>query len=765
MDNNEYKLRMEQLVKVLDEEKYSVASKLADSLDWRRVTNIKNLNIIAKAYRMVKDYEQELEVLQLAYGQSTTGRAILENLIKCAINLEDLNLSIKYYNEYIRLFPNANTYYLKFLLYRLQGASRQELISILKEHYNGADEKAMFDLAVLYYREGMINQCIDTCDDIIMFCHPCNESYKAMELKMKFMPLNEVQMEKYREKHKNIEVPKPDSKEVRLKQEDLPDDIVIPEYSPSQENAEKLQEDLSMSVKSLMNEEEEIANPQFFTKPQKGFDTDEEVDLQIPGQMSLEEMLTDLRIKKEEALTDYRNKKEEAVNMIASYRNSTGPLHMEQSDTNPYLSPEALMTARTKELSVDRIVTSPQVQKPGSIPPVALGETQSLDLMKDIMQDLSMIKGNGFDEEKEDGFSYAEEEFFKNDKSEVEGASYETESFNEDADDREPDPELQEDLRMEDHREPEYPQETRNASDSDFDHLDEAEIDDRNNESDISDKDRYEEEAEDNVPDYYNPVESVPEEDGGYPDLTDTKEDFTLTQMHKQTLGYFANIPDFNRSLSKAIRYLSSGKRYMAISSISQDNRVNLSKRLIEAAHKDMGNTNVKLAISNGAILNEKNISDVFEKISGGFLIIDEVSDLTIPTVERIYGSLLIHPDIGLVICDVESDLKTFFELNSQLAELINVRVRLPILTNDELTNFGEEYAQKKGYVLDEMAKLAIYDTIGRLRQSENMVTVAEIKELIDKAINKKESKGFGLFGRNRAAGNVLQEKDLLIKG
>lgn len=718
MDNNEYKLRIEQLAKMLEDEKYSVAAKLADSLDWRRVNNIKNLNMIAKAYRMVKDYEQELEVLQLAYEHSTTGRAILENLIKCAINLEDLNLSIDYYNRYVKRFPSANTYYLKFLLYRLQGASPQELIAILKEHYNGADEKAMFDLAVLYYREGMINQCINTCDDIIMFCHPCAESYKAMELKMKFMPLNEVQMEKYRQKHRNIEVPTIKSKEVELKAGDLIEDIVIPEYSLSEERTNKLQEDLSMSVQSLMKEDS------FGMERGREHGIHDENDFQIPGQMGLEDFLV-----------DFQNKKEEAFHMIASYQNPKPVQEKTQNeDDSPYLSPEALMRARTKELSIEKIVKDPKIQKTNLIHPVGMGETESLDLIKDIMQDLSLIKGGAEEEEETENPITEPLDTDESESKEVFlNSSIDTEIV---------EAHSQQDAEEEDI----------------FGHQEgnETEI-----EEDSSDLEENQEETE--VPDYYKPKDihdntEKEQREEAY------SEEFKLTQSHKDTLGYFANIPDFNRALSKAIHYLISGKKYMAISSISHDNRVNLSKRLIEAAYRDIGNMNVKLAVSNGKDLNKKDIHAVFEKIEGGFLVIDEAADLTIPVVEKIYANLLLQSNIGLVVCDVEKELKSFFDLNGKLADLINIRVRLPILTNDELINFGEEYAGERGYVLDEMAVLAIYDSIGRLRQSEKMVTVSEIKEIIDKAIAKKESKAFGFFGRHKKANNVLQEKDLLIK-
>ena len=90
MESIEYKARMNQLYKMLDEKNALGAAKLANSLDWKRASNVRDLNLIAEVFRNVKDYEQELEVLKLSYSKSSSGRAVLENLIKCAIELKNL---------------------------------------------------------------------------------------------------------------------------------------------------------------------------------------------------------------------------------------------------------------------------------------------------------------------------------------------------------------------------------------------------------------------------------------------------------------------------------------------------------------------------------------------------------------------------------------------------------------------------------------------------------------------------------------------------
>lgn len=703
MDSNEYKIRMSQIHKMLEEKNALGAAKLADGLDWRRSSNVKDLNLIAEVYRGVKNYDQELEVLLLAYNKASSGRAILENLVKCAIELKNPELAVQYYEEYIKVFPN-NTYkyYLKFMLKKAQGATYRDQIVALEEYlYFEHNEKGMFELAYLYHQEGMVKKCVEMCDDIIMWFHPCEESYRAMELKMRYVPLNEFQIEKYRQKHKNKTVKNDIQK--APDNNGLVDDIVIQDFSTDGYDTDAFAFDLSKGVQSVLEKQ--------------GYDNDDndnDDNAQIPGQLSLEEMMCDIKSKAQTAVHSFKEQ------MELPYRY---PIN-----DNPYLDSEELLRAKTKELSIGEIVSDKELHNEAEKPKVDLTSTQSFNIMQGIENDLASILGDS-----DDTFAEAP---YKNDytinKEPIVEPVADFNTYNEENKAAQP-----------------LADETLDINDT-FDEQAKQDLTSEINSLFIND---------DTIAEQNKAEGSVDDNSDSFEEQS-LQGDYTLTKKHIKTLGYFATIAGFDRALAKAINLIKDGNRCMAISSLSEDNRVALAQKLLEVAYSDLNHSSLRIAVIKGEALNLKNIDEVFDKILNGFIIIDKVSELTVPTVDNICHNLKARVNVGIVICDNESELKGFLEMNPALEKLIDVRIHLPVLTNKELASFGEEYAASQGYIIDEIAKLAIYDIIGQLQKGEIVVTVSDIKTLIDKAIAKKESKSFSFFTKSKSGVHVLQEKD-----
>lgn len=702
MESIEYKARMNQLYKMLDEKNALGAAKLANSLDWKRASNVRDLNLIAEVFRNVKDYEQELEVLKLSYSKSSSGRAVLENLIKCAIELKNLELAVEYYKEYIRVFPN-NTYkfYLKYLLIKMQGASHSDLAKVLEE-YCGIehDEKAMFELAYLYHIDGMVNKCVEKCDDIIMWFHPCDESYKAMELKMRHVPLNGFQKEKYHQKHFNDENIQKNNKTPL--NTDVDSEIVIPEYPLDGFDSDAFAADLSKEVKSVLQNEDNDTS-------------------MIPGQLTLEEMMSKLENKKNAAVAGIEqqtftpdSKSSQTESDLPPYMPLPNPMN-----DNPYLDEGALLRARTKNISVDKIVNNKSLHKEDLKPKVALSDTQSFNIMKNIESDLASIlgKNQSFDENNAENSDIDTDIIENNYENTVENIIPDT-NISENTSVQDTDP-LEEDFNIV--LETPLPVNLE----EDFNEINEAQT-----------------------------TENI--------DSQSLEGDYTLTSKHLKTLGYFSIIAGFDRALAKAINLLKDGNRCMAISSLSNDDRVMLAQKLLQVAYSDLGNNSLRIAMITGEAINNKNIDEIFNKIEEGFLIIDRAFEITVPKVEDICFNLKMKPKVGIVICDNEKNLKSLLELNKDLEKFVDVRIHLPILTNKELAVFGEEYAAEKGYIIDTAAKQSIYDTIAQLQKGETVVTVSDIRVLIDKAIKKKSSKVLNLFTKNRSGVNVLEEDDFI---
>lgn len=739
MESIEYKARMNQLYKMLDEKNALGAAKLANSLDWKRASNVRDLNLIAEVFRNVKDYEQELEVLKLAYNKSSSGRAVLENLIKCAIELKNLELAVEYYKEYIRVFPN-NTYkfYLKYLLIKMQGASHSDLTKILEE-YCGIehDEKAMFELAYLYHIDGMVNKCVEKCDDIIMWFHPCDESYKAMELKMRHVPLNGFQKEKYHQKHFNEE--NKHKKNTVPVNTDMDSEIVIPEYPLDGFDSDAFAADLSKEVKSVLQNEDNDTS-------------------MIPGQLTLEEMMSELENKKNAAVAGIEQQMF-APDSKSSRSESDLPPYMplpNPMNDNPYLDEGALLRARTKNISVDKIVNNKSLHKEDLKPKVALSDTQSFNIMKNIESDLASIlgKNQSFDENNAENSDIDTDSIENNYENTAENIIPDT-NISENTNLQDTDT-VEEDFNVE-------PETTFPVNpEEDFNEIDNAQT------TEIYENDSLKEDSLEDEATIKSDFENYNQDDTQ--DLINTENidsqslegDYTLTSKHLKTLGYFSTIAGFDRALAKAINLLKDGNRCMAISSLSNDDRVTLAQKLLQVAYSDLGNNSLRVAMTTGEAINNKNIDEIFNKIEEGFLIIDRAFEITVPKVEDICFNLKMKPSVGIVICDDEKNLKSLLELNKELETFVDVRIHLPVLTNKELAIFGEEYAAEKGYIIDTAAKQSIYDTIAQLQKGEIVVTVSDIRVLIDKAIKKKNSKVLNLFTKNRSGVNILEENDFI---
>ncbi len=199
MDKYEYKVRSEELSKLIDEEKYAEAVNIADMIDWRRVKNITMLLKVAALYRTGRRNEDSRAVLLLAYDKYPTNRSVVYLLCEVSIELDDVVAAIEYYKEFVKLAPRDNgVFTLRYRILEAQEASLEERIELLEElKKRDYQEEWAYELAYLYHRVGLATKCVEECDDIILFFGDGAYVMKAMELKMLHVPLTDVQQAKY----------------------------------------------------------------------------------------------------------------------------------------------------------------------------------------------------------------------------------------------------------------------------------------------------------------------------------------------------------------------------------------------------------------------------------------------------------------------------------------------------------------------------------------------------------------------------------------
>ena len=199
MDKYEYKVRADEIKRLVTEGDYAAAMEICDTIDWNRVKSVMMLCTVSDIYKINRRYEDSKNILLLAYDRHPGGRQIVYSLCELSIKLEEYVQAIEYYKEYAQLAPkDAGLYILLYKLYEAQDASLDERIDTLKKlKEREYKEKWAYELAYLYHRNGNVTDCIDECDELILWFGEGKYVMKAMELKMLHAALTPDQQAKY----------------------------------------------------------------------------------------------------------------------------------------------------------------------------------------------------------------------------------------------------------------------------------------------------------------------------------------------------------------------------------------------------------------------------------------------------------------------------------------------------------------------------------------------------------------------------------------
>ena len=233
MDKYEYNLKLEEIDKLVDQRDYQEAAKLADTIDWRRVRNVRTLCLISEIYEASQRLEDSKSLLLRAYRRSPSGRSILYRLVEVTTAMKQYDEALEFYTEYVQAAPHdTNRYILKYNIYKGRGSSPEELIGILEE-YLGQEytERWAYELATLYQQAGQIQKCLAACDDLVLWFHSGKYVIKALELKQRYAALTPKQQEIYAQRFDQEEEPDPeeDLEENVMRKTEKPDEDVLAE--------------------------------------------------------------------------------------------------------------------------------------------------------------------------------------------------------------------------------------------------------------------------------------------------------------------------------------------------------------------------------------------------------------------------------------------------------------------------------------------------------------------------------------------------------
>lgn len=779
MDKYEYKLKLDEIKNLMAKKQYTEAAEIADSINWRKVRNVNALMKAGDIYAQIGRYDEAKEILLMAYDRSPIGRMIIYKLAEIAIKTKEFDEAQEYYDEFVEIAPHDNLkYILRYEMNKAKGAGLDVLIQILEElKEQEYTEKWAFELAYLYHQAGRSEECINACDELILWFGDGPYVEKALELKMLYQPLNRAQEDKYRQfKQRKDGI-------VEVRPEDyLESGEIIKEpvqIKPVTTNAEKfntvnLQEELARSMQQIMNatEKEEVADtmqgikkiveeipylqiPQDEEAQKERFadiPTDEEIDgslkinfqemlgedydgqmrmvvpeksaleAQITGQMSIQDILEEWEKTKraaEKALQEAEQQKLESAKAKALAE--AGDIMERLADVIPQL--DAGLTS--KELLEKEYL--------GKLPEEEAG--QLVANMNDILQQQidSISQANA----KIDEFLAAG----------VPGQNGELAAGAADAMEI---PEG-EGIAAADEEEPAGTEEMTELSPEE--ELPEIALPDdiaeevaATESEEVLPKIQLEPEAETEDAKPEEKLPEIAEPDLDEDNIGERKPITHLSKEQKAIFTYFVPVsgmePQICQAMEGSIEHLEKGIKggNILIQGARGSGKTVLATALVKAIQNEIGKPGKRVGKIDAVSLNQKNIPELLKKVAGGCLIIEKIGGINRETAVKL-SLALEADDTGILVIaeDTREGITKAMGRDESFARRFTEKITLPIFTSDELVSFAKSYAHELTYEIDEMAVLALYNRISNIQRLDRATTLTEVKEIVDEAIANSE--------------------------
>lgn len=786
MDKYEYKLKLDEIKNLMAKKQYTEAAEIADSINWRKVRNVNALMKAGDIYAQIGRYDEAKEILLMAYDRSPIGRMIIYKLAEIAIKTKEFDEAQEYYDEFVEIAPHDNLkYILRYEMNKAKGAGLDVLIQILEElKEQEYTEKWAFELAYLYHQAGRSEECINACDELILWFGDGPYVEKALELKMLYQPLNRAQEDKYRQfKQRKDGI-------VEVRPEDyLESGEIIKEpvqIKPVTTNAEKfntvnLQEELARSMQQIMNatEKEEVADtmqgikkiveeipylqlPQDEEAQKERFadiPTDEEIDgslkinfqemlgedydgqmrmvvpeksaleAQITGQMSIQDILEEWEKTKraaEKALQEAEQQKLESAKAKALAE--AGDIMERLADVIPQL--DAGLTS--KELLEKEYL--------GKLPEEEAGQLvanmndilqQQIDSISQANAKIDEFLAAGVPGQNGEAAAGAADAMEIPEGEGIAAADEEEPAGTEEMTELSPEEELPEIALPDDIAEEVAAAEAEEVSDAAEEVLPKIQLEP-------------EAETEDAKPEEKLP--EIAEPDSDEDNIGERKPITHLSKEQKAIFTYFVPVsgmePQICQAMEGSIEHLEKGIKggNILIQGARGSGKTVLATALVKAIQNEIGKPGKRVGKIDAVSLNQKNIPELLKKVAGGCLIIEKIGGISRETAVKL-SLALEADDTGILVIaeDTREGITKAMGRDESFARRFTEKITLPIFTSDELVSFAKSYAHELTYEIDEMAVLALYNRISNIQRLDRATTLTEVKEIVDEAIANSE--------------------------
>ena len=776
LDKYEYSLKLDQLKALCLEGKYEEAADIADSVNWNKVKNVNALVKAGEIYEKVGRFEDSREILLNAYDRSPIGRTIIYRLAEVAIAMGDFEGAQEYYDEFVDIAPHDNQrYVLQYNIRKAQKATPKELIPILEDlKEQEYTEEWAFELACLYHKTGEVEKCIDACDELILWFGDGPYVERALELKMLYQPLTKSQEEKYlRFRHEREGKTVIGAEEMERAGEYVHETVAIPQITlnPSRFNTTNLQEEIAKGMQQIMDatEKETVVGTMDNIKqiveeiPYINLPVEEPVTEEGAYIETDEEIDGSLKINFQELLgEDYDGQ----MSLVMKEK-----ARLEQQITGQMTIAEVLEEWEKTKRAAETALKDAEQRKLDSAKARALQEAEGI--MERLNTVLPKIEAGVTPQE------MIEEQYIQKANAilDQEIARLNTENERLAA-------EIAAEVRL---------GRTVRIEDDDLEQIKAAVAELKPTEDDeiyrkqelpvVEDipvivQEELVEEFEEEVPpveeitaiEEIAAVEEISEE--GLPQMEESKsqeEKNGLTEDQKAIFSYFVPVKGMEQQLCEVLKELEENdKTHLLIQGSEGCGKTMLATSIIRVMQKDCGRPNGKVGKIYAEALNKKDVQQLLKKVAGGCLIIEKAGDISRETALTI--SLLLEQDtsgIFVIMEDTAAGIEKALSVDDSFRKRFTTKITVPLFKVEDFVTFGKAYAYELGYVIDEMAVLALHNKITSIERLNQATKLEEIKEIIDQAIYCEAHSGLrkfmGILTANRYTDDekiVLTEKD-----
>ena len=766
LDKEEFRIKLEEINRLVEKKNYKDAMEVVDSIDWRRVKNVRTLCVVGEIYAANKRYEDSKEIFLLAYHRAPIGKNILYRLIEVSLRMKDIQEAEEFYEEFLEIAPNDSTrYILNYKISKEKQVPLEQQIRILEEYKEKEfTERWSYELAKLYYQNGDTEKCLDLCNEMVLWFSEGKYVMKALDLKNRMGMLTGKEKEKYDKQfipnlttveeaaELNTDKDSQEISEIEKAEDEGPaiESVRIDERDVN--GAESLQEKISKGIRDIFSGKKKEESEEL---------TEEESE--TPAEEVQEEMIKDISAK-EEPTNVPELEPEDAV--IHAPKNPGQSVfsdieerieefteeeieHDPEEDAAPekateFKMPELEIPESMKNFDVDASIETEIPQAPNICLPgmdkedsdkefdfnledtiLAAASEQGIEIPKETIQPKKPVKALKPEEDPDD---FMTEEDLQ---------SAEDEFLNGPA--------------------------GRNADEDDLAETVEIPVKEvKHSKKEKSAKPLTQEEELEQF------IDSIQPETNAEDIIPRDKK---MTEDEEKLFTYFAKVPGLREQIVEALYDVqinasdkTSKTGNVIVMGGRETGKTRLISGLIPAICKELNLEASKVAYVFADQINDKNIAEIVKKMSGGFLVIENANQLTKETVEQLNKAMEFRTDGLIVIIEDEKIgmrklIARFPKFTSKFTSMIN----MPVFTNDELVNFAKVYTRENGYTIDQMGMLALYNLISTSQKEDQPMNIGAVKDMIDNAIMKSKGGIRKLISKkkvNQDGYKVLYEKD-----